>query len=203
MTTKGIGFHFRGTIGGIAIGIFTAIALFSTPELSEGTWWDVVTDGFAWAAMVVGIGLRFWSTLFLAGRKETAVVSDGPYSICRNPLYLGSFFIAISAGLFLESVTFTIGVGLSIIFYMLATVPAEERYLKSVLGKEYEDYLKRVPSFIPNFSLYREPKKLEVDLIGLKNEALRAGRWIWLPIFTEAIAMLRLEPWWPHFFRLP
>jgi protein-S-isoprenylcysteine O-methyltransferase Ste14 len=38
---------------------------------------------------------RIWCALYIAGRKNTDLCIDGPYSICRNPLYLFSFFGAV------------------------------------------------------------------------------------------------------------
>jgi protein-S-isoprenylcysteine O-methyltransferase Ste14 len=43
-----------------------------------------------------GATLRLWSTLYIGGRKRVVLVSDGPYSLCRNPLYVGTFLIALS-----------------------------------------------------------------------------------------------------------
>lgn len=46
------------------------------------------------ALMLVGIGGRLWSVLYIGGRKTVEIVSTGPYSVTRNPLY---FFLSIAA----------------------------------------------------------------------------------------------------------
>ena len=51
---------------------------------------------------MAGASLGFWATLYVGGRKETVLVTDGPYSACCNPLYLESFFLAVAAPLFLD-----------------------------------------------------------------------------------------------------
>ena len=46
------------------------------------------------ALVTVGIGGGLWATLYIGGRKSAVVVSTGPYSITRNPLYLFSSIAA-------------------------------------------------------------------------------------------------------------
>lgn len=41
---------------------------------------------------------RCWCTLYIGGRKGETLVSVGPYSLCRNPLYFFSFVGAAGVG---------------------------------------------------------------------------------------------------------
>ncbi|MBI2926001.1 MAG: isoprenylcysteine carboxylmethyltransferase family protein [Verrucomicrobia bacterium] len=143
--------------------------------------------------------MRFWSTLYIGGRKRHTLIDDGPYSVCRNPLYLGSFLLALSVGLFLKSFVFAIGLAAMVLIYVMTTVPAEEKDLRAILGAAYEDYCRRVPRFWPRFGLFHTEALVEVKMQFVWVEVKRMFVWVWLPILGELIGFLRGQPWWPCF----
>src|ERR1041384_3442899 len=55
--------------------------------------------------IVVCILGRTWCTLYIGGRKIDQFVTEGPYSVSRNPLYFFSILGAAGAGAQLGSVT--------------------------------------------------------------------------------------------------
>ena len=202
-TKTGFGFRNRGAIGVAVLGPAIVVTVISTPVVAEGTWLDLGVDLLAWGAFILGLFCRIWATLYVGARKLHTLVSEGPYSICRNPLYVGSFLVAVSAGLFLKSLTFAAALGFAMAAYVWATVPAEERQLRETLGPAYDEYLKNVPRYWPRFSLFHTPETVEVKVKGVRLELKRVLVWIWLPFLGEIIAHLRVEPWWPHLFHLP
>src|ERR1051326_5514051 len=197
------GFRWRGWFGAVLLVPAVVITMLSAPPASEASWLDLIADTFGWSLFLAGAALRLWATLYIGARKRQVVVSDGPYSVCRNPLYLGSFLIALSIGLFMESLVCTAAVLVAGAAYAFVTIPAEERVLRYRLGDEYVRYSERVPRFWPRFSQFQTPEVIEVKVKGLKLECARAVRWIWLPLLLEALAYLRVQPWWPHLFSLP
>ena len=58
---------------------------------------------------LVGIAIvgRLWCAQYIAGYKDNTLVREGPYSMCRNPLYFFSFLGTIGVGLCTESLTLT------------------------------------------------------------------------------------------------
>jgi protein-S-isoprenylcysteine O-methyltransferase Ste14 len=119
--------------------------LFSTPYFKEHSSLEHGLDLIAWFILALGIAIRGWSSREISGRKKTAVVCTGPYALCRNPLYWGTFFIALSQLAFLRTIAFGVIMLIPIALYILGVVPAEERYFTWALGVEYRDYCGRPP----------------------------------------------------------
>ena len=71
-------------------------------------------------------------------------MSSGLYSMCRNPLYLGSMLLALSAAVFLRSAALFGGIMVTSLLYAWLVVPGEERFLAAQLGPPYDDYRRRV-----------------------------------------------------------
>ena len=189
------GYRFRGLIGVVVLTPLAMVALLS-PPLSGDSWLRLLTDILAWPTFVAGAALRLWPTLYIGGRKRKTLVTDGPYSICRNPLYLGTMLLAASAGLFLQSWLFTAGVIVVGLGYALVTVPVEERYLRELFGDAYVEYCTRVPRYWPRLALFRSAALIEVDLQALRAECVRAfGYWMWIPLIGEILETVRLHLW--------
>jgi protein-S-isoprenylcysteine O-methyltransferase Ste14 len=196
-------FRSRGLVGALLGTAFGAMAVFSPPLFSEAQWERIPLEIVGWLTFFAGAGLRFWATLYIGGRKRLVVVSEGPYSLCRNPLYLGTFLIALSVALILQSLTFMACVLVGGIFYALATVPAEERYLSRQFGDAYVRYRREVPRFVPALSKFNTPSTIVVNVRALRLESCRAARWVMLPVIADLVCRVRAEAWWPHWIPIP
>lgn len=193
-------FNARGWVGCVVLIPLLLVSLFSPPLIQTGTWVDWVVNIVAFGVFIAGATIRLWATLYIGGRKCVCVVQEGPYSICRNPLYIGSFLIAFSFCLFLKTIWFACGLGLMFGFYVLATIPVEERKLREQMGAEYLKYCQKVPRIIPNFSIFSSASSVELNLRALNSEAKRALWYAWLPMLGMTISRLRSEKWWPSLF---
>lgn len=196
-------FRSRGLVGALLGLAFGALVMLSPPMFGEARWERVPIEILGWLIFFAGAALRFWATLYIGGRKRLVVVNEGPYSICRNPLYLGTFLIALSVAVILQSLTFVACVLVGAVFYAMATVPAEERYLRRQLGEPYLRYCREVPRFLPQFSNFRTPATLSVSIRALRLECNRAARWVLLPVLADLLLGLRGVDWWPHWINLP
>jgi hypothetical protein len=125
MPGKHWSFRGRGLLASIGIVVATVMVLLSVPMVAEDSWQDEVLDILAWVVFLAGAGLRFWATLYIGGRKEWTLVNDGPYSLCRNPLYVGSLLMLLSIGLLLDSLTFLVVTSAVVMVYPGA--PCEPR----------------------------------------------------------------------------
>ena len=196
-------FRWRGAVGAFVLTPACLVTLFSTPLVAAGSWLDLLANVLGWASFVAGAALRFWATLFIGGRKDKVLMTDGPYSICRNPLYLGSLLLMVAAGLWLKSLVFVAALAAVAAVYMRTTVPAEEEYLRARHGRAFDRYCTRVPCIMPSLREFRTPQRVEANIHTLRLECARASRWVWLPVIGLAVSYLRNQPWWPHFFTLP
>jgi protein-S-isoprenylcysteine O-methyltransferase Ste14 len=99
------------------------------------------------AAAVRTLG-RQWS---LAARvvEGHKLVTEGPYSIVRNPIYTGMFGMLLATGL---AVSHWIGLTLAVVMFAIGTfirVHSEERLLREMFGIEFDEYARRVRAVIP------------------------------------------------------
>ena len=192
------GFRHRDLIATVILAPATAAALLSTPAVARGSALDVMLHLAAWVLFLGGAALRFWATVYIGGRKRDMIVTDGPYSLCRHPLYLASFLLALSAGLFLGSMLVSAAVIVAGAVYLVTTVPQEEAVLARQHPRGWADYAERVPRVFPRSITCRTPERITVDVQSLRDEAARAARWVLLPLLVELAAYLRTQAWWPQ-----
>jgi protein-S-isoprenylcysteine O-methyltransferase Ste14 len=88
-------------------------------------------------------------------QKADSLNITGMYSLMRNPLYFGNFFIFLGVTLFVRSWWVSVIYGLAFWLYYERIILAEEAFLKEKYGKEYLDYAKRTPAFIPKFKNWK------------------------------------------------
>lgn len=187
---------------GILVPIVAIVAVSELP-MSGNSWAFVLLESLGCLLFIAGGALRFWAVLYIGGRKGSVVVDQGPYSLVRNPLYLGSFLMTMSLFVLLASFTALAAYLAVSIFYLAATVPSEERRLGSKHGSGYHDYCRRVPRFWPAWRRASTANVIHVDIHQLWLEAKRFAAWFWIPIAGQGLALLRLESWWPHWWQLP
>jgi len=200
---KSIWVRSRATIA-FTLGVPFAVAgLLSEPLLPASSTLAWSLDLTAWWVFAAGAGLRLLATLFIGGRKGQEVAQHGPYSICRNPLYVANLWMALAAILWLKSLTLGLGLLLGAAAYLALAVPAEEKRLAQRLGAPYEAYLARVPRYWPRLANWSVPATLEIDVRCLLLELRRAPLWLLVPPLALTVASLRWASWWPHLWLWP
>jgi len=120
---------------------------------------------FLAGTVLVGLGVagRAWCLGYISGRKSRALVMEGPYSMCRNPLYLFSFIGAVGVGLCSQTWTIpAIAMAMFIAYYPFAIVEEEKR-LKENFPSEWEEYSGKVPRLVPSFSSFEEATEITVS----------------------------------------
>ena len=90
---------------------------------------------------------RIWCSLYISGFKNAKLVIDGPYSLCRNPLYLFSYLGGVGIMLITETFIFPIVFTLYFLYYYHFVIRQEEAFLSEKYGTAYSDYIKTIPRF--------------------------------------------------------
>ncbi|MFQ5714355.1 MAG: methyltransferase family protein [Candidatus Scalinduaceae bacterium] len=175
-------FRYRNTVF-FMVGL---ILLFSTkPKLIfESAFLDSCMDGVGFAVAITGQVLRalvIGRDYIKRGGKDKKIMANrlvqgGLFTHSRNPLYFGNILIIMGMGIIYNS---TLGYILAYSFFIfgyLAIVMAEENFLKSKFGTEYEEYCKRVPRFIPR-------------LAGIRN-TLDSGKFNWARFLRKEYNMI-------------
>lgn len=94
-----------------------------------------------------GEAIQLWC--FASLDKGRTLAFNGPYSMVRNPMYLGRYFILLGGLMVLGNVWLLLAFTVVYYFYMVNRVKREEEYLRGPLGAPYEDYLRTVNRFLP------------------------------------------------------
>lgn len=152
----------RKAVLGVAVGVLIAIFVFGTSRWPEGHDLHEALESIGVGLIVVCIVGRTWCSLYIGGRKSTVLVAEGPYSISRNPLYVLSIIGAAGIGAQLGSFVLTIFAGAIVWLVFRIVVQKEEAHLTTSLGRDYQDYLQRVPRFLPRLSLWHNVEQLNV-----------------------------------------
>lgn len=187
---------------GLSLLAAVALAVFTTTWWGDGTVHEGI-EALGLGAVVISIVGRAWCSLYIGGRKKAEIVSTGPYSISRNPLYLFSYAGAFGIGAQTGSVV------LALLFVMIAmvvfhfTIAKEEAWLSAQFGAAYDDYRTRTPRMGPDFSKWRDEEELSIRPQFFLT-TLRDGLVFLLavPIF-EGVEWAQVTGWLPVLVRLP
>lgn len=159
----------------IAVSRSAAILLFATLALSMNGW-SLASPLFensllliGWILIAVGVIGRQWCIVFIGGRKNAELVTVGPYSISRNPLYLFSFIGGLGVMLVTETLLLPFAFCVLFATYYSVVMASEENTLRRIHGVAFDDYFRSVPQFWPQFDLLSEPESYMISTRQLRK----------------------------------
>ena len=149
-----------------------------------------------------GLGIRMVTIGFVpkgtSGRnvkeqRADSLNTSGIYSVVRNPLYMGNYFICLGFVAFpMPSFYFPIAFTMLFLLYHERIVFTEEEFLRKKFGQEYLDWTAETPLFIPKFKKWEKP-----DLsFSLKNAIRREDS-----SFSSIVGLYCLFSWLQSYFR--
>ena len=133
---------------------------------------------------------RLWCSLYISGHKNTALITTGPYSLSRNPLYFFSLLGFAGIGFASETVTLGVVLAVATLLSYPAVIRHEEAVLRERFGAEFEAYCARVPRFLPNLSGYVEPETYTVNPRLFRRTMLDVVWFIWFVGILELVEAL-------------
>jgi len=118
--------------------------------------------------IIAGMLIRLWSNGYAI--KNDKLSTCGPYAFVRNPLYLGTFLIAIGFVIVLKSenvwLEWVVGglfiLALGLMYYR--TIKFEQGILLAKFGDAYRDYCQKVPAMVPSLVPYSKGEKWPFSL---------------------------------------
>jgi protein-S-isoprenylcysteine O-methyltransferase Ste14 len=119
-----------------------------------------VPDELAWllggALLLAGLALLFSferafqrkKTAANPWRPTTAIATDGPYRLTRNPAYVGMALVYLGIALLSQALWVLLPLPLVLAIIDRGVIAREERYLERKFGQEYLDYKGRVRRWV-------------------------------------------------------
>lgn len=140
-----------------------------------------------WVLVAVGSIGRIWAGFYVSGRKTTMLVMEGPYSICRHPLYFFGFLGVLGVMLTTETLTFPVVFGACFAWYYRHLMAKEELEMRKLHGAAFEAYCVRTPRFFPKWKLHYEPERYTVSAALFRRNLMDA---VWFVIAGGAVEFL-------------
>jgi protein-S-isoprenylcysteine O-methyltransferase Ste14 len=137
------------------------------------------------ALCAVGQALRAWVLGQVpdgtSGQNEKLIAvslnTTGPYAHTRNPLYLGNLLITLGLCAVAHSAVLLVAVAALFGLQYRAIIAAEEEFLRSRFGAEFDAWCERVPRFWPQFVAHASPRPWDFRR-ALKKEHNPAAAWL-------------------------
>ena len=134
------------------------------------------------AVVFAGELIRFWGVSIVGAETRTTgtvggtfLITNGPFSYVRNPLYVGNMMLYVGVGI-MSMALFPWMLLVAIAWFYLQyylIVTREEEYLAATFGGEFDAYRRNVRRFVPRLTPYRSvrPAAKTVDPSeGLSSE---------------------------------
>lgn len=135
-----------GSVGStiIFIGIFYVADIWLQSPILIPYPWNLVGLVF----IAPGLSLASWCfKVVLALSEQSVLVTWGPWAHVRHPIYLAGILINLGGAMIIGSALLFIEL-IGRIVLEIVGVFREERKLRKRFPEEYEDYMRRVPSWI-------------------------------------------------------
>lgn len=132
-------------------------------------------------SVAIGAGIAIVGLLVRAAaaghlRKSHALATTGPYARTRNPLYLGSVFLAAGFSAASRSWIAAILLGGYFLLFYPRVIRREEADLRAQYGEQFEEYARRVPLFWPRLDAGKRDRDAQFSFAQYRrNREYRAA----------------------------
>lgn len=102
----------------------------------------------------IGVLTRAWATGHIV--KNEVLTTTGPYAHTRNPLYLGSFLLALGFAI-ATHLAAVVAVVAFWLFVYTPTITREQDFLRGHYGAAFTEFERNVPAFLPRLRAWGGP----------------------------------------------
>ena len=152
--------------------------------------------------VAVGVVGRAWSLAYIAGNKNARLVTSGPYSLCRHPLYFSNLLGALGLGFTTETVTIPLIITCAFALYYTFLITKEEDKLKKRFGSAYADYRMKVRRFFPSFRSFHENEYVLIAQKPFRIGVVNLGYFILLIGVLEFLEVIHRTGLLPTLFHI-
>jgi protein-S-isoprenylcysteine O-methyltransferase Ste14 len=177
----------------IYIGLIAATAVVGPRALGAAAYYASGILGFICVALAC-LG-RLWCSVFIAGHKDEALVTSGPFALLRHPLYACSFVGALGLGLTSRSLLLCAIVLILIAALVVYAASCEEQFLAEEFPEAFAAYVAAVPhKWWPGTKRAALPENLDVRPAVFWKAFLDAGSFFVLWLLVAMAAEYRMVP---------
>jgi protein-S-isoprenylcysteine O-methyltransferase Ste14 len=137
-----------------------------------------------------GLALRAWAAGHLA--KDQRLATSGPYSLTRNPLYLGTLITAMGLAAAARSMSLALLFTALFALVYLPAIELEEQHLAAILPG-YTEFAARVPLLVPRWPSEFGPDRFSPALYRKNREYQALAGWV-----VGAVWLIVRALWLPH-----
>ncbi|NQV24596.1 MAG: isoprenylcysteine carboxylmethyltransferase family protein [Rhodopirellula sp.] len=173
----------------------------TTPLLGADSFTGMLLFLLGAVLTVVGATGRTWCLLYIAGRKNQELLTVGPYSLCRHPLYFFSLVGTVGVGLASRTLAIPGVAAVAFFLYYVGVIRFEQNRLREIHGAEFDSYLQRVNALIPGFRTYQSAGQTREIFIKPVVKGLMDNGWFVLAfVGVHLLGELRVQhlffDWW-------
>ena len=154
--------HRRRRSVALGLVLVMAVALCTATQWKPASLGRLLIEDVGLVLIAVAVIGRAWCSLYIGGRKAAELVTTGPYSISRNPLYLFSFVGASGVGAQSGSLTLSAILVLAAMAIFLPLIAREEMFLAHTMP-QFDTYRRSTPKLWPRPSLWCSPHQITIQ----------------------------------------
>lgn len=179
------------------------LILVAVSERTALAGWSATLVGVLGFCMMMAAALgRIWTTAHIAGYKDAQLITYGPYSVCRHPLYALSLLGGTGVGLAAHSLTLALATLVVLSLLHVWAIRMEDRGLQARHGEAFERYQREVPSLWPDWKRYEPRTETALNLKVFRKAFLDAGTFVLYYALIQLLDAGRAAGLWPTLLRL-
>jgi protein-S-isoprenylcysteine O-methyltransferase Ste14 len=172
-----------------------AYALFvPAPAVIPRSWLDV-SELLGFALLIVAALGRVWCLSYIAGIKNEVMVTEGPYSVVRNPLYVFNFIGAVGFGFAVENPVLAALLATAFSVFYPSVIRREEEALTQAFGEHFARYCDATPRWFPRWSNFHEPESWNINPRRFRDGLLDAMWFLWAFMLWEVLEEFHILQW--------